>query len=131
MNVWLFSGFLKNWLRWLLGLRKLRSSEKIEILQIGFILQVAWWENIIFYYGWKHSVFSLFLPWNYFLQLWAIWLQSTLTFTWTFCIFKHKHKSNIKGAIFELRSSHLFQDQLYKEVLQKQSPACVLWKSYS
>ena len=131
MNVWLFSGFLKNWLRWLLGLRKLRSSEKIEILQIGCILQVAWWENIIFYYGWKHSVFSLFLPWNYFLQLWAIWLQSTLTFTWTFCIFKHKHKSNIKGAIFELRSSHLFQDQSYKEVLQKQSPKCILWKKHS
>ena len=31
-------------------------------------------------------------------------------------IFKHKHKSNIKGAIFELRSSHLFRDQPYKEV---------------
>ena len=28
-------------LRWLLGLRKLRSSEKVEILQIGLILRIA------------------------------------------------------------------------------------------
>ena len=28
-------------LRWLLGLRQLRSSEKFEILQIGLILRVA------------------------------------------------------------------------------------------
>ena len=28
-------------LRWLLELRKLRSSEKVEILQIGLILRVA------------------------------------------------------------------------------------------
>ena len=28
-------------LRWLLGLRKLRSSEKVDILQIGHILRVA------------------------------------------------------------------------------------------
>ena len=33
-------------------------------------------------------------------------------------IFKHKDKSNIKGAVFELRSSHLFRDQPYKEVLE-------------
>ena len=30
-------------------------------------------------------------------------------------IFKHKHKSNIEGAIFQLRCSHLFRDQPYKE----------------
>ena len=40
------------------------------------------------------------------------------------CIFKHKHKSNIKGAIFELRSSHLFRDQPYKEVLEVKCQAC-------
>ena len=37
--------------------------------------------------------------------------------------FKHKHKSNIKGAMFEFRSSHLFQGQSYKEVGVK-CPAC-------
>ena len=30
-----------SYLRWLLGLRKLRSSEKVEILQIGLVLRVA------------------------------------------------------------------------------------------
>ena len=33
-----------------------------------------------------------------------------------FYIFKHGHKSYIKGAIFELRSNHLFWDQPYKKV---------------
>ena len=34
------------------------------------------------------------------------------------------YKSNIKGAIFELRSSHLFRDQPYKEVLEVKCQAC-------
>ena len=33
-------------------------------------------------------------------------------------------KSNIKGAIFELRSRHLFRDQPYKEVLEVKCQAC-------
>ena len=45
-------------------------------------------------------------------------------FTWTSIYFKHKHKSNIKGAIFELRSSHLFRDQSYKEVLEVKCQVC-------
>ena len=49
--------------------------------------------------------------------------QSTLNLKHLY-IFKHKHKSNIKGAIFELRSSHLFRDQPYKEVLQVKCQAC-------
>ena len=44
-------------LRWLLALRKLRSSKKVEILQIRLILRVAKWKNIIFYYGWKKQRF--------------------------------------------------------------------------
>ena len=43
--------------------------------------------------------------------------QSTLNFTWTLLL---KHKSNIKGAIFELRSSHLFRVSCTKN-LWKQS----------
>ena len=31
----------KSKLRWPLGLRKLRSSEKVEILQMGLILRIA------------------------------------------------------------------------------------------
>ena len=49
--------------------------------------------------------------------------QSTLKFEHLYN-FKHKHKSNVKGAIFELRSSHLFQDQPYKEVLEGKCLAC-------
>ena len=39
-------------------------------------------------------------------------------------IFLSKRKSDIKGAIFELRSSHLFWDQPYKEVLKVNCQAC-------
>ena len=39
-------------------------------------------------------------------------------------LFKYKHKSNIRGAIFQLRSSHLFRDQPYKEVLEVKCQAC-------
>ena len=39
-------------------------------------------------------------------------------------IFKHKHKSIIKGEIFELKSSHLFRDPPYKEVLEAKCQAC-------
>ena len=106
-------------LRWLLVLRILRSS------QFGLILRVAWWKIIFFYYGRKNSVFSLFLPWNCFPQCWAIWLRSQF---WILLehlyIFKHKYQSNIKGAIFELRNSHLFRDQPYKEVLEMKCQAC-------
>lgn len=46
-------------------------------------------------------------------------VQSNVNITWiSLYIFKHKHKSNVKGAIFELRSSHLFGNQPYKEVLE-------------
>ena len=41
-----------------------------------------------------------------------------------FTFLKHKHKSSIKGAIFELRSSHLFWDQPYKGVLEVKCQAC-------
>ena len=41
-----------------------------------------------------------------------------------FIFFKHKHKSNIKGAIFEIRSSHLIWHQLYKEVLEMKCQVC-------
>ena len=73
----------------------------------------------------EKSIFSLFLPWNYFLQCWAIWLCSQLyILVLHLYIFKHKHKSNIKGAIFILKSSHLFRDQPYKEVLEVKCQAC-------
>ena len=74
-------------LRWLLGLRKLRFSEKIETLQIGLILRVAWWENI-FYYGWKKQRFFLIFTMELFsTALSYLTAQSTLNFTWTFLYF--------------------------------------------
>ena len=71
-------------LTWLLGLRKPRSSEKIEILQIGLILRVTWWENIIFYYGWKKQRFFLIFIMELFSTgLSYLTAQSTLNFTLT------------------------------------------------
>ena len=50
----------------------------------------------------RNSVFSLFLPWKFFQQRWAIWLQSQLKILLQYLyIFKHKRESHIKGAIFE------------------------------
>ena len=52
---------LTSCLRQLLGLRKLRSSKKAEILQISLILRVTKWKNIIFYYGpKKQRLFLIF-----------------------------------------------------------------------
>ena len=41
-----------------------------------------------------------------------------------FFIFKYKHKLNIKGVIFELRRSHLFRNQPYKEVFEVNCEGC-------
>ena len=50
--------------------------------------------------------------------------QSTLNLLEYLYNFKHKHKSNIKGATFELTSSDLLFDQAYKEVLEVKCQAC-------
>ena len=78
-------------------------------------------------YGWKRQ--RLFLVFT--MKLFSSALSSlTAQSTWTSVllehlhVFKHKHKSNIKEAISELRSSHLFQDQPYKEVLEVKCQAC-------
>ena len=47
------------WLRWLLGFRKLKSLEKVEILQFVFVLRVASWKNIIFFIEERSAVFFL------------------------------------------------------------------------
>ena len=39
-------------------------------------------------------------------------------------LFILKHKSNIKEIIFELRSSHLIWDQLYKEIFEVNCQTC-------
>ena len=53
-----------------------------------------------------------------------LYAQSTLNFTCHLYTFKHIHKSNIKGAIFESKSSHLLRDRPYKEVLEVKQQAC-------
>ena len=81
-------------------------------MQITHTLSVAKWKNIILYYQRKK-------------QRWAICLQSQLYFLLEHIyIFKHIHKSNIKFAIFELKSSQIFWDQPYKEVLEVK---CQIW----
>ena len=71
-------------LKWLLGLRKLRALKKVEILQIGLILRIVWWENIIFYYERKKQRFFLIFTMKLFsTALSYLTAQSTLSFTWT------------------------------------------------
>ena len=89
-------------LKCLLGLRKLRSSKNTEILQDVLVLPIASWKSIFYYEGKKRRLFPYFLceiifncaelfdcAFNF-----KFWLS-------IFHIFKHKHKSNIKGARFE------------------------------
>ena len=43
--------------RWLLGLRKLRSSKKIGISQVILVLQIVSWKSVIFYCSGKKRCF--------------------------------------------------------------------------
>ena len=89
-------------LRWLLGLRKLSS-----IIRKHYFL--LWTKEAAFFPYFYHGIiiyvaelFDCAVNFKFYLNI--------------FIFLNHKHKSNIKGTIFELRSSHLFRDQLYKEV---------------
>ena len=46
-------------LRWLSWFRKLRSSKKIDILQVALVLRVASWKALFFFHGGKKRCFSL------------------------------------------------------------------------
>ena len=46
-------------LRWLLGLRKPRSSKKIEILQAVLVLRIASWKRFSYYGGKKQHCFLI------------------------------------------------------------------------
>ena len=53
--------YFKKWkLKWLLGLRKLRSSKKVEILQVVLGLRVVSWKNIFYHGGEKRRFFLIF-----------------------------------------------------------------------
>ena len=106
-------------------MRKLRSSKNVEILQIRFILHVAKWKNIIFYYGRKKQRFFLIFTNEIFFYSAELFVCAVnFKFYLNIDMFKHTRKSNIKGAIFELSSSHLFRNQSYKEVLEVKCQAC-------
>ena len=46
------------------------------------------------------------------------------TINFKFYLNTKKHRSNMKGAIFELRSSHVFWNQSNKEVLEVKCQSC-------
>ena len=46
-----------NYIRWLLGLRKLRSSKKVEILQVVLVLRVGSWKKRVFLKWRKETAF--------------------------------------------------------------------------
>ena len=91
-----------NILRWLQELRKLRSSKKVEICHVIFVLRVE--SYIIFYHGRKKRHFFLIFTMKLspaalsYLNPHCIQLQILLEH---FYIFKHQQKSNMKGARFE------------------------------
>ena len=89
----------KGWLMWLLELRKLRSSKKVEILQDVLILQVASWYSFFFYEEKKWDMFFPIFTITFSISLSYLVVHSTLNFAKTVLyFFNHKHKPNIKGA---------------------------------
>ena len=103
---------------------------------MGFSKRFKFWKNKTYFTSCtmkKHyfllwaketAFFPYIYQWNYSLQRWAICLRSQLWILLEHHIFKHRHKSNIKGGIFELRSSNLFRDQRCKDVLDIKCQAC-------
>ena len=105
--------FRKMLLKWLVGLRKLGSSKKVKILQIGLIYFTSCIMKKHSFLLWTKE--TAFFPYFYH----EIIFYSTELFDCAVnYIFQHKNKSNIEGAIFELRSSHLFRNQPCKEILE-------------
>ena len=105
--------FWKMLLKWLVGLRKLGSSKKVKLLQIGLIYFTSCIMKKHSFLLWTKE--TAFFPYFYHE---IIFYSAELFDCAVNYIFQHKNKSNIKGAIFELRSSHLFGNQPYKEVLE-------------
>ena len=102
--------FRKMLLKWLL---KLGSSKEIEILQIGLIYFTSCTMKKHYFLLWTKE--TAFFP--YFHHE-IIFYSAELFDCAVNYIFQHKNKSNIEGAIFELRSSHLFRNQPCKEILE-------------
>ena len=76
------------YLRCLLGLRKLRSSKKAEIVKLFLFCQLDHEKKFFLTWRKETAFFLLFSLWNYLLLRWAIWMRIQLF-------------SNIKGARFE------------------------------
>ena len=70
---------------WLLGMRKLRSSKKVEILQVVLALRVVPWKKVIFITEERNCIFSLVFTMKLFsTALSYLTAHSTLNFPWTF-----------------------------------------------
>ena len=112
-------------LRWFLGWEYWSLQKRLKFCKLDLFCELHNEKNIIFYYGRKKQRFSLFLPWSYFLQRWAIWFAVKFKFYLNIFIFLNINTNHTaKGSIFELRNSHLFRDQPYKEVLKVKCQAC-------
>ena len=97
-------------------MRKLRSSEKVEILQIGFLLRVAWWGNYFLLCTKETAFFPYFYHEIIFYSTERFDCAVNFKFYLNFFTFFNINKNQtLKEAIFELRSSHLFRDQPYKD----------------
>ena len=105
---------LRSWENW--GLQKrLKFCNWTYFARKHYFL--LWMKETAFFAYFYHGII-------FYSTLSYLTVQSTLNFTRTSLYFKRKHKSNIKGAIFELRINHLFQNQPYKEVLELKCQAC-------
>ena len=123
-------------------MRKILILSKFVVFKVAPMVE----KTEVFRKGWNfanRTYFASYMMRKHFL----LWTKKTAFFPYfyhgfTFCsaelfdcavnfkfylnivIFLSKRKSDIKGAIFELRSSHLFWDQPYKEVLEVNCQAC-------
>ena len=59
---------LEKWLRWLLGLKKLISSKKVEFCKSALFFDLNNEKTLFSIMDERNSTFSLYLPLNYFQQ---------------------------------------------------------------
>ena len=102
---------------------KTEASKKVDILQIGVFASCIMKKHFLLC-----TKETVFFPYFYHeITFYSAELFDSVVhfkFYLNISMFLNKHKSNIKEAISELRSSHLFRDQLYKEVLEVKCQIC-------
>ena len=105
--------------------------EKTEFFKKGWKFANHTWKTFFCCDGGKKQLlFFLLFSWDYFLQHWAIWLHIQFKFCLNIYLFLNINTNQTMEQNPNcIRSSHLFHEQLLKEVLKVKCQACTLLKN--